>query len=110
MELLHKTIVDPDDRRHDNGDKKALFEKEQHPHTAAFHREQWAFIADETIKENIAYQMKYLEFLTRLYNEYQIYLTVCKGPLLLDSISATFCAVFCFLMPPSSRQTLRAAS
>ncbi|HUC31161.1 MAG TPA: hypothetical protein VMR99_00525 [Candidatus Paceibacterota bacterium] len=76
MELLRKTIVDRNDHRNDNGDKKPLFTKDLHPHIASFHREQWAFIADETIKENIAYQMQYLEFMICLYNEYQIYLTV----------------------------------
>ena len=76
MNLLRKTVSDPSDKRHDNADKKPLFGKEDHPHTAAFHREQWACIADETIRENIAYQMQYLEFITYLYNEYQVYLTV----------------------------------
>ena len=76
MDLLRKTIVDQNDHRNDNSDKKPLFTKERRPHVAAFHREQWVFIEDETIKENIAYQMQYLEFLVCLYNEYQIYLTV----------------------------------
>jgi len=76
MELLRKTVIDRNDHRNDNGDKKVLFKKDLHPHVAAFHREQWSFIEDETIKENIAYQMQYLEFMICLYNEYQIYLTV----------------------------------
>jgi len=76
MELLRKTITDQNDHRHDNADKKPLFTKEHHPNTAAFHKEQWLFIEDVAIRENIAYQMQYLEFLVYLYNNYQIYLTL----------------------------------
>ncbi len=57
MELLRKTITDPTDKRKDNFDKKE-------------------FIEDTTIRENIAYQMQYLEFMIHLYNDYQIYLTI----------------------------------
>ncbi len=76
MELLKKTILDLEDRRKDNSDKKELFVKDRHPQTANFYKDQWAFIHDTTVRENIAYQMQYLEFLTNLYNDYQIYLTV----------------------------------
>ncbi len=34
------------------------------------------FIQDKIERENIAYQLQYLEFMTNLYNEYQIYLTI----------------------------------
>jgi|SRR3989338_6338773 len=76
MELLRKTIIDSADRRKDNSDKKELFLKERHPHPANFYKDQWAFIEDKTVRENIAYQMQYLEFMVHLYNDYQMYLTI----------------------------------
>src|SRR3989338_4034843 len=76
MELLRKTIINPADRRKDNSDKKELFLKDRHPHTANFYKDQWLFIEDVTVRENIAYQMQYLEFMVHLYNDYQIYLTI----------------------------------
>jgi len=60
MELLKKSVSDKEDRRKDNSDKKALFEKDRHPHTAAFYKDQWAFIEDIGVRENIAYQMQYI--------------------------------------------------
>jgi hypothetical protein len=74
--LLQKTISDTEDRRRDNSDKKPLFEKERHPASAKFYQEQWGFVVDVAVRENIAYQMQYVEFMVRLYNEYQVYLTV----------------------------------
>lgn len=50
--------------------------KDRHPHTAKYHQDQWVFISDELLRENIAYQMQYLEFMTSLYNDYRIYLTI----------------------------------
>jgi len=83
MELLKKTIIDEDDRRRDNSNKKELFEKERHPHSADFYKDEWSCIKDTAARENIAYQMQYLEFLIFLYNDYQIYLTIesllCKN-------------------------------
>lgn len=76
MLQLNKTSVDATDRKKDNSDKKQLFAKELHPHTANHHKEQWSFITDTSLRENIAYQMQYLEFLVALYNNYQVYLTV----------------------------------
>lgn len=76
MELLHKNIADIKDRRKDNSDKKDLFPQERHPHPANFYKDQWQFIENKTVRENIAYQMQYLEFMVRLYNDYQIYLTI----------------------------------
>ena len=76
MLLLTKTAIDPDDKRKDNADKKPLFAKEHHPHPASYHKDQWKFITDMSLRENIAYQMQYLEFMVALYNNYQIYLTV----------------------------------
>lgn len=69
-------MASSEDPRQDNADKKALFDKEKHPQPASYHKDQWAFISDTALRENIAYQMQYLEFLINLYNEYQIYLTI----------------------------------
>ncbi len=77
MDQLHKTTAPGENnRKADNADKKQLFPKEKRPNPAAYHKEQWAFISNVSLRENIAYQMQYLEFLVNLYNEYQIYLTV----------------------------------
>ncbi|MDO8504406.1 MAG: hypothetical protein Q7S36_00960 [Candidatus Liptonbacteria bacterium] len=76
MELLKKSVSDKTDRRKDNSDKKPLFEKGRHPRTASFYKEQWAFVEDVGLRENIAYQMQYIEFMVYLYNDYQIYLTI----------------------------------
>ena len=75
MNLLQKTTTH-EDRRQDNADKKELLPKDQHPHSASFYKDQWAFISDNSLRENIAYQMQYLEFMIALYNNYQTYLTV----------------------------------
>ena len=76
MELLNKQADGSDDKRKDNASKKELFAKERHPHPAKYHKEEWAFIHEVSLRENIAYQMQYLEFMVTLYNEYQIYLTI----------------------------------
>lgn len=76
MELLRKTIAVGDDRRKDNADKRLIFSKERHPQAANIHKSQWAFVSDVTVRENIAYQLQYLEFMISLYNEYQVYLTI----------------------------------
>ncbi len=76
MELLKKSVSGGADRRKDNADKKELFGKERHPHPAAFYKDQWSFVADTGLRENIAYQMQYIEFMVYLYNDYQVYLTV----------------------------------
>ncbi len=76
MKLLKKTILDSEDRRKDNSDKKELFVKELHPKKANEYKDEWGFIQDKIERENIAYQLQYLEFMTNLYNEYQIYLTI----------------------------------
>lgn len=76
MELLRKTIIDSADKRQDNSDKKELFLKDRHPHTANSYKDAWSFIEDKIVRENIAYQMQYLEFMVHLYNDYQIYLTI----------------------------------
>src|SRR3989338_792706 len=76
MELLRKTIIYSADKRKDNSDKKELFLKDRHPHPANFYKDQWSFVEDVTVRENIAYQMQYLEFMIHLYNDYQMYLTI----------------------------------
>jgi hypothetical protein len=85
MLLLQKTVIDKEDKKKDNSNKKQLFEKEHHPHPANYHKDQWMFINDISLRENIAYQMQYLEFMVTLYNDYQIYLTIesliCKDVL-----------------------------
>ncbi|MDP2598864.1 MAG: hypothetical protein Q8P49_03485 [Candidatus Liptonbacteria bacterium] len=76
MELLRKTARDSADPRKDNSDKKELFTKKRHPQTAVSYKDQWSLIEDKTLRENIAYQMQYLEFMVYLYNDYQVYLTI----------------------------------
>ncbi|MBY0537787.1 hypothetical protein K2P47_00120 [Patescibacteria group bacterium] len=82
MELLIKNIIDTTNPRNDNSDKKQLFTSGTFE-IARNKRESWNFIKDEAISRNISYQMQYLEFQVRLYNDYQIYLTVeslmCKN-------------------------------
>jgi len=83
MEILKKNIENKEDPRQDNSDKPQLFSKERRPRTANEHKDEWSFINDTAIRENIAYQMQYLEFQIHLYNDYQIYLTIeslmCKN-------------------------------
>lgn len=83
MELLIKNVEDKENPKLDNSDKKQLFEKDHRPRTASEHREEWGFIEDTAIRENISYQMQYLEFQVYLYNDYQLYLTIesltCKN-------------------------------
>lgn len=63
MDLLRKTTAPGENnRKADNSDKLQLFAKEKRPHPAVYHKEQWAFITDISLRENIAYQMQYLEF------------------------------------------------
>ena len=83
MELLTKSIEHDDHKQDDNSDKKELFSKERHPKKAIEHKEEWSFVESEKVRDNIAYQHQYLEFMIFLYNDYQIYLTVesllCKN-------------------------------
>ncbi len=83
MELLKKSVLNKADPRKDNSDKKILFAKDRHLKTANAYKEEWSFIEDVMTRENIAYQMQYLEFTVSLYNDYQIYLTIesllCKN-------------------------------
>ena len=76
MERLKKQIHNLKERRLDNLDKKELFGKSRHPQSAAFYKDEWKFIKKKSVRENIAYQMQYIEFMVNLYNDYQIYLTI----------------------------------
>jgi len=76
MQLLKKTENTTDNPRQDNADKKELFGEGRRPQAAAEIREEWAFIEDEGLRENISYQVQYLQFQVNLYNEYQMYLTL----------------------------------
>lgn len=87
MQLLQKTENSTGNIRQDNADKLPLFTPDSRPGTAADHREAWSCILDARLRENISYQMQYLEFQVMLYNRYQMYLTV--ESLHLKSIMAT---------------------
>lgn len=76
MELLKKQVSDTDNPRNDNSDKQELFAEGQRPRSAAEFREEWEFIEDKALRENISYQLQYLEYLVKLYNNYQLYLTL----------------------------------
>src|SRR6056297_1143964 len=76
MELLKKSQNDSNNPRQDNADKVPLFAEGRRPQAAAEIREQWSFIADDGLRENISYQVQYLQFQINLYNQYQLYLTL----------------------------------
>ncbi len=76
MDRLRKQVHNAQERRLDNLSKKELFEKSRHPQPASYYKDQWGFIKKKAARENIAYQMQYLEFMVNLYNDYQIYLTI----------------------------------
>lgn len=89
MQLLRKTTKD-------NSDKKALFEKGR-INPANFYKDEWSFIKDGRTRENIAYNIQYLEFCINLYNDYEIYLTIesllCKN--IISTITTIIeCALF----------------
>lgn len=91
INLLQKAKNDTSDPRQDNADKLSLFPPEQRPKTAVEHREDWQMITDAGLRENISYQMQYLEFQVQLYNTYQMYLTL--ESLHLKSIMATIAGI-----------------
>lgn len=76
MDLLIKKIVDRDNPRNDNSDKLPVLDKADHPRTANSYKDEWAFIEEEKLRQNIAYAMQWLEWQTKLYNRYQMYLTI----------------------------------
>lgn len=83
MELLKKTIANEKEKKMDNCDKKELLTKGRHPQSAGHYKDEWSFIDYLPARENIAYQLQYLEYMTNLYNDYQMYLTIeslhCKN-------------------------------
>lgn len=91
VDLLIKNVVDPLNPRNDNADKKKLFVGEDHAEKADVKRAQWSFVVEDDIGRNISYQLQYIEFLTRLYNEYQLYLTY--ESLLCKNIMTSVCAI-----------------
>jgi hypothetical protein len=97
IELLKRIQALGEDRKQDNAEKLKLFPKEHHSQSAAYYKDEWSFISSTAIRENIAYQMQYLEFLIKLYNSYQIYLTVesllCKT-IMVTIASVVECALF----------------
>lgn len=76
MDLLVKKVVHPDEPRKDNSDKLPVFDKADHPKTANEYKDDWAFIKDDKLRFNIAYALQYLEWQIKLYNRYQMYLTI----------------------------------
>lgn len=91
MDLLIKNVADPLNPRNDNADKKKLFVGDDHTESAESKRGKWKFIVNEDIQHNVSYQLQYIEFLTRVYNEYQIYLTY--ESLLCKNIMTSVCAI-----------------
>ena len=91
MEILIKTKEYDEEKRRDNEDKKKLFTKDRHPRSANHYKDEWFFIENKKIRDNIAYQMQYVEYLVCLYNDYQIYLTV--ESLLCKTIMVTIACV-----------------
>jgi len=76
MNLLVKNVVDVDEPRKDNADKISPLDKEEHPRTANEYKDDWAFIKEDKLRQNIAYALQYLEWQIKLYNKYRMYLTV----------------------------------
>jgi hypothetical protein len=83
MDRLKKEILKSKDRRLDNLNKKELFTKDRHPQSANYYKNEWSFIKKKGARENISYQLQYLEFMVNLYNDYRFYLTIesllCKS-------------------------------
>jgi len=86
MELLEKTTKNKEEKKEDNSDKKELLSIGRHPQNAKHYREEWSFISYEPARDNISYQLQYLEFMINLYNDYKMYLTIeslhCKNMLI----------------------------
>lgn len=86
MELLKKIKKNKEKRKEDNSDKKELLAVGRHPQSAEQYREEWSFVTYEPARDNIAYQLQYLEFMINLYNDYKMYLTIeslhCKNMLI----------------------------
>ena len=91
MELLRKTENTTDNPRLDNNDKHMLFPEGRRPRAAAQYRAELRIVSDEGLRENISYQLQYLEFQVYLYNDYQLYLTL--ESLHLKSMMATIAGI-----------------
>lgn len=76
MELFIKNIEDKENPRNDNSDKLKLFPNSPSFLIAREQRKDWDFIKNDGVARNISYQLQYIDFSIRLYNEYQIYLTL----------------------------------
>jgi hypothetical protein len=108
MELLKKTIKNKEEKRGDNADKKELLAKGRHPQSAKQYREEWSFIEYEPARDNISYQLQYLEYMVHLYNDYKMYLTIeslhCKN-MLITLASIMECALFDLLYQESQKKS-----
>lgn len=79
MELLNKKEKRNTDELLDSSvtsDRLPLFPKGVRIDSAQTHRSHWDGINDQRLRENISYQMQYLEFQVKLYNTYEMYLTL----------------------------------
>jgi len=107
MELLKKIIKHKEEKKDDNSDKKELLAEGRHPRSARQHREEWSFIDYEPARDNISYQLQYLEYMVNLYNDYKMYLTVeslhCKN-MLITLASIMECALFDLLYQISQKK------
>ncbi len=80
---LIKTQSNTENPKQDNSDKKQLFDS--HLKSASDYQEEWSFIANANHStksralDNISYNLQYIEFQIKLYNEYQFYLTPRSG-------------------------------
>lgn len=106
MDRLRKEIHSKSERKLDNVNKKELFEKGRHPQSANYYKDEWSFIKKKAARENIAYQLQYLEFMVNLYNDYQFYLTIesllCKN--LMVSISSVIESALTSVLEPEYGQ------
>jgi hypothetical protein len=97
MEILRKNFKAKTEEERDNSDKKELLGKSRHPQSAKKYREEWSFIEYIPARENISYNMQYLEYMVNLYNDYQMYLTIeslhCKN-MLVTITSIIECALY----------------
>ena len=107
MELLKKSIKHNEEKKDDNSDKKELLAEGRHPQKANQYRTEWSFIEYEPARDNISYQLQYLEYMVHLYNDYQMYLTVeslhCKN-MLITLASIMECALFDLLYQMSQKK------
>ncbi|MEA3273509.1 MAG: hypothetical protein U9Q72_02870 [Patescibacteria group bacterium] len=97
MELLEKTIKHIEKKKRDNSNKKELLANNRHPKSAHYYKKEWSFIEFVPARENITYQLQYLEYMTNLYNDYQMYLTIeslhCKN-MMITIASIMECALY----------------